>query len=143
MRRNLARSRLGLGAQGHGTAAISTADEEVQLRAWAESLRPIAEAYIDAAFSLDPAFKAQGINIDYAKNNLSYLVREYEETETLFRVFVPFIGGGDENVDSAREVALVRPLLEHEGEPDYKMTPEVERLMGMYQEPAAEEVEAQ
>lgn len=88
----------------------------------------LAKAYVKAAFSLDEGFSAS-IDIEHAKNNLWYLKREYEETGCLFRVFVPF-KGDDINVSEAKEIALMRGLLEHEGEPDYEVTPEVEVLLG-------------
>jgi len=81
------------------------------------SLLEISRLYIEAAFGLEPGFRASAINASYARNNIPYLERELEESGDMFRVFVPF--SGDEDcllAKDAHTVAGMRPLLTY-GQP--------------------------
>lgn len=100
----------------------------------------LARLYIDAAFSLVPDFKAAGFNAGYGENNLPYLRNEYEESGQLFRVFVPFVPINAEEspqIEGAKKIALMRAILDPPEEPDYQITPEVQRLLDIV--PAFEE----
>jgi hypothetical protein len=99
----------------------------------AEKAMTLAKLYINAAFSLQPDFRSAGFNAAYGLNNLPYLAGEYEESGQLYRVFVPFLSApeGTAEVEAAKEVALMRPLLEPPEEPEYPLTPEVQRLLDL------------
>jgi hypothetical protein len=93
----------------------------------------LAKAYIDAAVSLQPNFQSPGFNAGYGLNNLPYLASDYEEDRQLYRVFVPFLSApeGTAEVEAAKEVALMRAVLEPPEEPEYPLTPEVQRLLDL------------
>jgi len=98
-----------------------------------EVLMKIAALYIDAAISLEPGFRATGFNAGYGQNNLPYLLRELEETKTLYRVFTPFDAPEDEEggvITDAKETAKYRCLLIPSGEGNSPTsTPELETLV--------------
>ncbi len=92
----------------------------------------LARLYIDAAVSLVPDFKAAGFNAGYGENNLPYLKSEYEESGQLYRVFVPFVPVSAEEsplIEGAKNIALMRAILDPPDEPDFPLTPEVQRLL--------------
>ena len=105
--------------------ALPTAEEVIELK-------QLGRLYVDAAFSLNAEFCAAGFNAKHGKNNLPYLVREWEETRQLYRVFVPFLPaeGGSADIEAAKKIALMRAVLQSPAEPEYPATAEVQILLG-------------
>ena len=106
----------------------------VDIGEFGEKETALAMLYVDAAFSLEPDFRAAGLDISYAINNLPYLQREYDESGQLYRVFVPFEMEEEKSssqIGAAKEVALMRAVLEPPEEPEYQLTPEVQKLLDL------------
>ncbi|MCX6810432.1 MAG: hypothetical protein NTY30_01680 [Candidatus Berkelbacteria bacterium] len=111
----------------------------VSVRRLASNLRPaenldelmeVARLYIGAARSINPGFCSGGFDLEYGWNNLPYLLREWEETGQLYRVFCPFdASDAAPEVVAAKGVALMRSILEAPDEPEYPLTPEVQQLL--------------
>ena len=95
-----------------------------------EEMMEVARLYVAAARSINPEFISGGFDLEYGWNNLPYLIREWEETGQLYRVFCPFEPDpAAPEVAEAKGVAMMRSILAPPDEPEYAITPEVQDLL--------------